>query len=244
MKQLIFAFIILLIVSGCKKDDPAPVLTVPHENVDLEVGMTYQVIATGGESFIYQSKDDFVATINNAGIISAKHVGRVEITVSSTAGTVSIYVKVNPKISLYDEPFTNWNLTRSEILTQLGAPDMEDGNSIAYLSSNPAVFLYMYTFNALSKLTGSAVAVKSEYVYILSDFIDERYQYYDSSEGVMMFINSTDREDATVVVGITVVDSNTILVGYIPNSGSKFKIQDITEFIKEYRSKNFILDPF
>lgn len=234
MKQLIYIFFIILIVSSCKKDEPKPdiakpVLTVPHDYVELEAGETFQIIASGGESFNYQSNREFVATVSSAGIIKANKVGRAHITVLSTAGSLTINVKVIGKINLYEEPFTNFNLTRNEIIAQLGNPIQTEDDYIAYASTNPAVFRYVYNFDSSSKLKRSAAIIEGNYVLILLEYLDERYEFYGETDRVYFYLNDESVEKATIVIGLKEVIPSNLSVGYMPKTlSNKFKMKNLS----------------
>lgn len=226
MKRIFIFLTFLLAVVSCKKDEPVVVLTVLDENIELYAGQTYQIAPTGGSNFTYISDNNYVADVSSSGLVTANKVGRAKILVTSSAGSVPVYLKVEAKNNLYSEPITDWNLTKNEIISRLGTPQSVTESSISYTSSNPAIILYAYSFDILSKLKGSGVAVFSSYVDSLSEFLEERYKFYDSSGDIIMYINGNDYNSATIIVGVTVANDGSLLVAYVKRAGQKSN-QDI-----------------
>ncbi|MDP2235024.1 MAG: Ig-like domain-containing protein [Bacteroidales bacterium] len=224
MKKCIIILLSVVLFS-CKKDkeEPIPVVSVAQANVNLYTGTTFQIVATGGDSLTYQSDNEFVAKVSKTGLINADRVGRANITVSSATSSATVYVKVDPKFNLYEEPLINWSLTKTEVIAQLGTPSEQDGGRIYYTSSNTAVYRYSYVFDNLNKLEASAVIIKSFHYESLSNFVAERYLFIGQSDGLFVFVNHIDPEKVNLSVVLGIVNADYLMVMYMPFSPTQVK---------------------
>lgn len=172
-----------------------------------------QIEATSPSDIVYQSENEYVATVSTSGLITGGRVGETEIALSNGNGTKKVKVIIEPKSELYPEPEFPFGETRDNIIKKHGKPDAEDDESIVYknYSSNTEAIMYMFDGKeGKSKLTGISVLLKSSYSNTkeLAAHLAERY-IMTSGEGDLTLIgmNSSKVENATVLVGVQLFGS-------------------------------------
>ncbi len=113
---VLFLFILGFVFVGCNEpeipddeDDPIiPTLSVSTETVSLKVEETQQIIATIGNTpevltAVFTSSNDAIATVTQAGLISALAAGQATITVSIT-GYATITKTINVTVEAKEDP--------------------------------------------------------------------------------------------------------------------------------------------
>ena len=169
---------------------------------------------------VWTTDDEFVAKVDN-GTITGNHVGTtiVRAQINNQKGTCAVTVK--PKYYTYNEPLTNWSLTRNDIIAMKGTPYRTDGSKIYYQQAEKIFECYDFENGVMSN---SAVILPITYISV-ADFLLERYELYYSEKrqgvDIYYFINALSYESANLLVALGVQSSqNLLMVAYAPaNTG-------------------------
>lgn len=225
MKKILLSIILIILFVGCSKDENnQDSLNIPS-NVSVKVDSSFNL----GSVQSWVSSNTFVAEITQEGVITGKHVGNC--TVNCSDASCSVTVTANN--TLYEEPITDWGISKSELISRKGQPDRESGNTLIYETGNSAAPYEMYTVkNGI--LETSAVLVLSSYTSSMTDHILDRYYpvYYD--DDYYYFANAYTLSDASIVVVAGLSDNAQYwLVMYMDYSSAKTVSSiDVRELMK------------
>ncbi|OJU49918.1 MAG: hypothetical protein BGN96_10495 [Bacteroidales bacterium 45-6] len=161
---------------------------------------TYQIRATSEKSISYVSEDEFHATVNATGLVTAGKVGEMNVLVSDGSTTKKFNVKVTPKSALYNEPLTDWTLTKAQVISKLGTPYNQTDSLCVYRQSDPAVSYLMYLFTTAGKIKGVVTTVGTRHTTSLTTILTERYA--GTSNDVYFYMNQITYAKATTIIGM------------------------------------------
>lgn len=178
---------------GCSDDDNNESLKLNKKSITLYSLDEFQ-IECSGTNVTYQSKDPYVAQVDEFGKVTAVLIGETDIEVVANEGHAKLHVIVTPKYDLYKEPYTNWGKSMSDVVAACGNPDASTETSIAY-KFNDIHILTTYSFEN-NKLDGAVAAINSAYASELMSFLCERYMPVGNSGGVYLFM---DRDKKTAL---------------------------------------------
>ena len=223
MKKNLFVLNVLscvMLFTSCENSK----MTISPSHIMLhfedEVGLT---IIDNRSNVNWATDDEFVASVNNNGIVTAEHVGITTITAKNGKEEAYCSVSVTPEYHTYNEPIMDWGCSKQTIISRKGTPDSNQSNAIAYLQNESKGILEMYMFEN-GKLTSSGIILKLSYTNTdVASFLLERYQPITiTDDGTYGFINAMTLEKANLMVALTIEDI--ILVAYGPLDSDKYNI--------------------
>lgn len=202
-------FMCVTLLSACSNDNDELGMSLPTDKSIL-VGSSFSF----GFSGDWSSSNDFVASVDNNGNVGADHVG--ECTISN--GKYNCRINVTPKTYFIKEPITDWEISKSQIISKCGLDYKVTGNSIGYISNSSIAPITLYTFDNNERLSSAAVVVKTDYTTDLVDFLTERYQSIGMEGYDFYFANGYTPQKISTVVGVSLYkyDKNYWIVLYIP----------------------------
>lgn len=194
LMMLLFASTAALFV-GCEKENGGiggSSVNVPS-NVSVRVGQTYNL----GSTQSWSSSKTFVATVSSGGTITGQHVGRC--TVSCPKGSCQVNVLAN--INLFQDPITQWGLTKSQVIAQAGYDYQETSNGDLAYETGSSIAPYLgYSFEN-GGLSMTVLFVKTSYTTQVVDHLSERYKFMYKEGSSFVFINgNTTSESNTMVI--------------------------------------------
>lgn len=208
MKKLFLLAFATLTLMGC--DESSKTLQLSPSSLELyyEEEQQVQVLNEHG-TFEWTTANNFYATVNASGRITAGHVGSTVITAKQDKkeGTCSVIVK--PKYYLYDTPYFGWGETMTQVKNKLGTPAQTQTNALVYILSEADGIIAMYMFSD-GKLSGVAVLLNVKNAVALTYYLVERYQPYSEEDGAYLFINAMAFEKATLGVMMRRVKTSSI----------------------------------
>ena len=193
-------------------------------------------LTTNVEDAQFSSKDEFYASVDAAGLVTGKKVGKTEIAVSSTSGSASIPVTVMSQYSLYPDLDGLVGKGLSDITKVMGADCTSSTTSSGgtmYTFKQPTTYATAIGFTLTEGLCSSVIVVVStSYTSMLTKHLLERYTVAGMQNDYFFFLN----HDKSVVIGLTVYSSSLIAVMYTKNTSTKaIKSVDFSA-IDNYRS--------
>lgn len=213
MKKMTMALFIISIIGGCTKEkDP---VTLDRESVSLYYKDSVQLRANPPSgNLIWYSSHPYHATVSPTGMVKAGKIGKATITVEQAR----CFVEIVPKHNLYEEPVTDWNIYKDELIAQLGKPYRMENHFVVYEYNDTVPFIF-YSFDTDNKLRSAMVLIKSVYSSQLSEFLDERYTLFSmgsTPELQYFYINALRENDATLRVGMGIYNLDYRAVSYTP----------------------------
>ena len=214
---VIFMICNFVISCGDDDDDDNSILITSSKDLSMKSGETSQIQCVQN-GVIFESEDDFVATVSASGEIKASHVGSTYIKVN---GSKMIKVAVVPKYANYDEPITEFGISLQQVKSkEKNNPSVTRDDVLLYDGTGHETSR-MYSFKD-GKLVYSAMIVDGALYKNIVNFLTERYQVMDvnssgsSSDYVVMMVNGLTPETITMGVGISVYNKTSLLVLYFP----------------------------
>lgn len=203
-------------VSCSDDDDDDSSFKLPPESVSFNQGDNQQMAADDGRALTWSVDDEFVATIDDDGLLTGCHVGETNIVaVDSKGGKACAKVVVEPKYNLYTEPCIQWGDTKEQVkgLDKRELLD-EDDNTILLKADGSADYV-LYTFED-GGLKAVSILIGTSYTKASVNFLFERYEYLGYADDIYVF---TDRKGLSVLV--QVYSAKYIMILYCKDPSSK-----------------------
>lgn len=220
-------------------DDVVPTISLNVTEVNLNYGDTYKDIkcydANGKEikKVTWTIDDEFVATIDSKGEITAKHVGETKVKAIYENATKTAKVVVKATNNSYRVPFLGWNSTMDQVKTEMNkwtnvepTVNFNEPNQLSYSTVSTTFPLYGYVFidNELSASTITEDAAIDD--ANLTNFLKQRYQVIESADDgdAVVLYNAVNKNDATLKVTfdyLFVNDELMPLVTWLPYNFTK-----------------------
>ncbi len=199
MKKTILAlFLISVLLSGCKKDDPPSinldktVLILHHDEADTLTLSIYP-----DQSCTWSTLDSNVAIVTQVGlkgIVKGVRIGNTTISVKSLSSdlTATCNVALIPQSLLYQEPFYVYGESKSYIKSQeKRALEDESNDALLYKGESYNVRYVMYSFENSKLNLADVMLTSSDYIVeSVKTFLDERYIYVGYSDGVAIYTDN------------------------------------------------------
>lgn len=217
MRKVLFLLpvLVFLFLYGCSSDDENTKLSLNKSTVTLNYKTTEQLEASGKVE--WTSENDFVASVNENGVIEGKHVGKTFIVASNGTEEVKCVVEVTPKYNIYREPILDFGITKEELKRKENRELLsETSTAIKYRgNSGSAASEIAYAFKN-DKMNGAGALLKSSYSSVIMDFLVERYQAAFQENGVFYFIDGTT-SNYNKFVSLS-IGSSGIIIMYAPKN--------------------------
>lgn len=199
--------------------DEDPVITVTPASISMHYEDTQQLSANGATSFT--SNDEFVAKVDQKGLVTGGHVGTTQIIASNGKKTAICEVTITPEYNLYDTPILEWGASKSTILSKETHETKDSGDKTlgSNYSKGSTSCLVMYVFEN-DKLS-AVMATLDESMYLSTGYyLLERYQPIGESEGMFVFLDALSKDKATTMIGYEqtkISGYNVVSVMYMPS---------------------------
>lgn len=229
MKKRFFlcTFVAMLFITlvGCSKDENDDISITSSKNIELTSNGTSQINCSDSKA-TYSSEDEYVATVSNSGLITAKRIGETYIDVN---GQKSIKVTVNPLIKSFIEPQLLFGATKDEVYSKVGNNYATSNDSGIGYKTDGNVKAYVYLMEN-GKVVAVSMTVSSLYVKTITSFLLERYVPATISDKnyTAIYINALNLEKATMTIAEQIYSTSLINVIYMPydNKASKSRAEE------------------
>lgn len=199
--------------------DPTEValITLDTTEATLHSGETFQIVAVCESPITYTSENEYFATVSEEGLVTANFVGNTTITLESESDSQTFEVTIEPVSDLYPEPEIEIGESKDAIIERFGDPSDEDEEIIVYYGFAESSFMLMVAFDDDNLVQYYAVVMEIGYIEELETFLSERYMFVNEQDGVKVYINALDVNDATLIVGSQVVEDSFVMAVYMGN---------------------------
>src|SRR5574344_2435462 len=218
------AIVLFSAVMSCSKDDDEFSIT-SSKSVELTSKGTSQITCSDSKAS-YSSEDEYVATVSDNGLITAKRIGETYIDVN---GQKAVKVTVKPLVTSFIEPQFLFGATKNEVIAKVGSNySSSTDTGIAYIPTSGKVKGYAYLLKN-GKVTAVAMIVSTLYMESLTDFLLERYVPATFSEDnyTALFVNGLSLEKTTMVIGEQLYSTSFMNVLYFPYEKNASKSRSI-----------------
>ncbi len=195
-------------------------LTVTPDTATLYSEGTVQ-ISTNANDATFESKDEFYASVEASGKITANKIGKTEIIVNSSYGSATIPVTVIPKYTLYSDVDGLIGKSRTEVINRLGSNYQESTSSsgdklLTYLTPTSYCDGFVVTISG-GKCKNILAMVSTSYTSMLTKALLERYSAAGMQNDYFFFLN----HDENVLITLMVYNTRYLAVYYIEYDPSK-----------------------
>ena len=208
MKKIYFLVLAAFALVACNESSKDLQISPSSVNLYYEETQQVEVLSESG-SFDWSTANDFHATVNSNGVITAGHVGSTVITASQgkKKGTCSVTVK--PKYYLYDTPYFGWGESMSKVQSKLGTPAQVQDKVLVYVLSESDGIIAMYQFTD-GKLSSVGIMLNIKNAVTLTYYLVERYQPFSVEDNAYFFMNAMNFDDATLGLMMKYVKTSSI----------------------------------
>ena len=210
MKKLALFLVALCLLSSCREkvDHSIKYKGTKTINIVLLEELKLDVTTESNNPITYHSDNEMVVTVNSEGVIKSKNVGEANVTISNTIDVITVKVTV----SLYEEPTTDFYVSKDEISNIYGQPNyiVDSGDTTVYIyGSGNDWYSYavweMDFFFIDNQYIESDLYIRSDVELRLDEFLDNNYfyQYSDTiNEQIYnIYLNEENPENASLLLG-------------------------------------------
>jgi hypothetical protein len=235
-KALLFLFIISGF-AGCKKADEP--LSLKTTTANLTSTKTIKLNVTPNASgCIFESENEYIATVSSTGLVTAHLLGETYITVSNSEKGFSAKcdVTVLAEHLLYKEPYLDFGLSRKGIKDyETRYLYQEDDTSIIYIGENESIVGVFYILDNADYYECICL-VSAANPDQFEDFISERYYLLETDNEFRTLMTPDSKTLIGIESGITIDSEPFYAVYYVPFPTSKSKdiFKKNSHWIKPY----------
>lgn len=217
MKNLtLFCCILTVAVfASCGKSDSGSGARVLSKELLVTAGQSSTIeITPNASGFYFSSKNDLIATVSDAGVVTGRIVGATEISVNNPAENIATRCKVIvvAAYAMYTEPCLTFNVTASGIKAyETRTLASEDADKLVYAGENANITSVSYVLTG-SSYSSAVCAIPSEKSALLTSFLGERYVPVSDAGGLKVMSDP----DKNVYIGISVQSPTHMQVVYMP----------------------------
>lgn len=227
---LFCGFSLFLLFIGCDKvEEQRKILEVSPTEIAVYSNGTAQ-LSTNVNDAIYSSKDTYYASVEPSGLVTGKKVGKTEIMVSSSNGSMNIPVTILPQYTLYPDMDGLIGKTLSDITKVMGSnytTSSTTSGDTMYTYKQPTTYATGIGFTLKSgKCSSIIVAVSTSYTSMISKYLAERYNIVGMQNDYYFFLNHGEE----VTIALTVYSSSAIAVMYMENTSKATGSIEFSEF--------------
>lgn len=195
MKKVIAVLLsTIVLLCGCEKMNQ---LIVTPEEIVLFTEDTEQ-ISTNTESAIYSSKDDFYASVDQSGLVTANKVGTTSVILTGGDKSITIPIKVMSKYSLYPNLDEIIGKTESDVRAKVSSSYTIDDGMWLYKDITQYASVGITYENG--KVKNAVAFVPTSYTLMLTDALIERYSVAGMQNDYFYFLNHNRDVVITLIV--------------------------------------------
>ncbi|KAA6351254.1 hypothetical protein EZS27_001400 [termite gut metagenome] len=183
-KNLLILVMLLPLVtfSGCSKNDEEK-LKLDKSEISLYYEETEKITANKSD-LQWSSENEFIAEVDNEGLVIGGHVGETYITARSEWGEARCKVEIKAKYNLFDDLIIEFGKSRAYIKSQEKRVLIsDDEKELIYKLSSSSSDHVVYFFGT-SGLEASTVIIKlpNPLTENITNYLLERFQFIDSND--------------------------------------------------------------
>jgi len=203
----------MLCFTSCSSDN-GDGLSLNKTSLQLASDVKAQLEAS--EKVEWSSESNFVASVDDKGMVVGNHVGKTYIVASNGGHVVKCGVEVIPLHYTLTEPIIDFGASESVIKSKENRTLIkEDSESLFYKDDKSDVVQGIFYLFDSGKLTSIGLLINLSYTLVATDFFLERYQPFLLSDGTYIMINN-DFKNYTAAVCLY-VKTNSLLAVYMPS---------------------------
>lgn len=218
--MLTLALPFVLAACGDDNEDPKNV-TLDQSSITINYDGTATLKASEKDC-VWESSNDFVATVDSKGVVKAHHAGTAVITAIKGDSYAKCNVVVNATNNNFTTPLTNWGQNAAWVKSNIPSTlnltlYQEDASTLVYTTSgNFPIYIYNFGDNGLN---GSTLSVSEEMdeTLDLEDYLEQRYEEVAEDDYSYTFADANTLAEATVAIVYTYdAESESVIATWTP----------------------------
>ena len=210
-----------VIFASCKEEEKSPEITLEKDSVTLTSGGEFLINATSDYDLTYKSEDNYHATVDEKGLVTARYVGETNIVVSNSENSKKVKITVEPEYDIYEDFCQYLGKTKSQIVSKFGDNYTSTEKFIFYEDYTSYVRDLMFTIEN-DVVTDILITVNESYWPTLEGYLKERYVFADRDDYSYKYFDNTDESKITTMILVgRYYDTPYLAVSYFPYKSSK-----------------------
>lgn len=212
------------------KQSFTPIVITPA-SISMYYDDTYQLSAEKAKK--WSIDDDFIAKVDENGLVTGRHVGKTIITASNDYSSGSCAIEIKPKYTLFGNPILKWGASMSEIKaseTHAYDESYSSSTTLAFnygFGSTTCYALYMFKEEGLYGIMIMMPYSNANYLNV-GYYLIERFQPIGQDGNLYLFIDAMTIEKTKTTVGFEATGTGSsrliqILYTYHTNTSSNSK---------------------
>lgn len=158
---------------------------------------------TGTNVTSWESANDFVASVDEKGLVKGAHVGTTQIIGRNGNSSATCQVEIKAMYNLYDTPILDWGASMSTIKNKEMHELLSTTSTSCFYdySKNGESYLLDYSFKNGS-LNSIGIIAKLSMFLDLGYFLLERYFPISNEPDLFMFANGYTKDKMTTIIGL------------------------------------------
>ncbi|VBB46689.1 exported hypothetical protein [uncultured Paludibacter sp.] len=234
MKKLFFPlFILLLIFTSCKKDEPVlGTVTVSPTSVNLTYKQTVDIVPTFSQvgiakdkQYTWKTDNDTIASVATVlggnGRVTANRVGSTIITYAATDGSLSAKstITVDPRSKIIGNIYFKKGADKSVVLAQeVGSENLSESTGLFFVfdrtpTSTVKIIRVIYQFDSNNKLVASYAALEDNTTNrtLVQQYLEERFELTSTIKNQISYYKAD-------VGPLYMFETNTMIGAFIDNN--------------------------
>ena len=169
-------FMAAVIFASCKEEEKSPEITLEKDSVTLTSGGEFLINASSDYDLTYKSEDNYPATVDEKGLVTARYVGETNIVVSNSENSKKVKITVEPKYDICEDLCQYLFKTKSQIVSKFGDNYTSNENDIFY--KDYTSYVSDLAFKIENDVVRSVlILVDKSYWPTLEGYLKERYVF-------------------------------------------------------------------
>ncbi|MDE5795818.1 MAG: Ig-like domain-containing protein, partial [Muribaculaceae bacterium] len=232
--------------TSCGDDDDQKSITLNNTTASVNYENTIELKASE-KNAVWSSSDEFIATVNDKGVVTGHHVGEAIITASKDGASASCKITVNETNHDYVLPLMKWNASYTAIKNEVNNLVLDEGFSeenktLFYVTNSDNDYpWYVYEFNTTG-LYSSSLTVEFTDVESYTDLCEYLDQYFkeinfDEDNLIATYANANSVKEAKIIAEVTAnLKDNIVTAAFTPNNGTRSSINDFRAIFDSHKA--------
>lgn len=212
--------------TSCGDDENPQEIYLNTNSAAISYHQTQTLTATE-KNCNWSSDNEFVATVDKDGVVTANHVGEATITAEKNGVSASCKVTVVATNTAFTLPVLDWGATVAQVKAKVPTNlklVQDEADELGYESDGNGGFpAYGYTFtnNALDG-AGLVVTLQQDEEGDLMGLLDQNFLLFNENdeEGIFEYINANTEAEATTGAQYELNDAGNVSVFFYPMNAS------------------------
>lgn len=230
--------------TSCGDDDETSI-TLNASTASVNYENTVELKASE-KNAVWSSSDEFIATVNDKGVVTGHHVGEAIITASKDGASASCKLTVTETNHDYVLPLMTWNASYTAVKNAvnnlvLDTESSKENELLVYGTGSVNGFpWYIYNFETTGLASSSlTVEFTPDNYMAVCDYLDQYFKEISSNEDtfVTTYANANSVANAKIIAEVSADFENDIVTAsFVPNNSSRSAVNDFRAIFDTHKA--------